>query len=88
MTITRIKAPTLEEVQRTISALEREFNVSSAELQKPEVYTSIPEDVASDWLFALKQQKILIQTYWKSASGPQIRAADHDQRSYQECVAA
>lgn len=82
MKIRRIKAPTLEEVQRTISALEREFNVSSAELHKPEVYTSIPEDVASDWLFALEQQKVLVQTYWKSASGPQVRTADHDMRSY------
>jgi hypothetical protein len=87
MTIKRLKAPTLEEVQRTINAMEREFQVSSADFQKPEIYTSIPEEAAADWHFALQQHAVLAQMYWKAVSGPQRRVRCDD-RSYQESVAA
>lgn len=88
MTIQRMKPPTLEEIQRTIQALEREFHVSSAEFNNNrEVYASLPEDVAADWAFALEQHTVLVQQYWKSASGPQ-RMVTSEECSVQECVAA
>jgi hypothetical protein len=73
MKITRLQPPTIEEVQRTISALEKEFNVSSGNFASSEkVYRSIPEDAAADWDLALRQRDVLrpVETvrYWQTAS--------------------
>ena len=76
MKITRLQPPTLEEVQRTISALEKEFNVSSERFTSSEsVYRSVPEVAAAEWDLALHQLDVLrpVETvrYWQTASVPE-----------------
>jgi hypothetical protein len=92
MKITRLQPPTIEEVQRTISALEKEFHVSSAKFASSErTYRAVPEDIAADWDLALQQLDVLrpVETvcYWQTASGPQCeKQCDADER--REAVAA
>ena len=60
MKITRLQPPTIEEVQRTISALEKEFRVSSGKFASNErAYRSVPEDIAANWDLALHQLDVL-----------------------------
>lgn len=60
MKITRLQPPTIEEVQWTISALEKEFRVSSGKFASNErAYRSVPEDIAANWDLALHQLDVL-----------------------------
>jgi hypothetical protein len=92
MKITRLQPPTIEEVRRTISALEKEFRVSSGNFaSSEEVYRSVPEDVAADWDLALRQLDVLqpVETvqYWQRASVLECEGqCDADER--REAVAA
>jgi hypothetical protein len=92
MKITRLQPPTIEEVQRTISALEKEFHVSSGKFASSDrAYRSVPEDIAADWDLALRQLDVLrpVETvcYWQTASVPECeRQFNADER--REAVAA
>ena len=93
MPITRLKAPTLDEIATTIRSLERQFNVTSGKFQSSkEIYASIPEDAAAEWTYALEQYRVLnssAERYWKTVSGSQT--PDHretDRCDYAASVAA
>jgi hypothetical protein len=97
MAITRLKAPTLSEVNKTIESMEKQFSISSREfVSSDKVYHSIPEDYAAAWEFALEQQRVLqsklpVQQYWMTASKPQTYFEDSDstqRRESQHSVAA
>lgn len=92
MHITRLKAPTVEEIAMTIRSLEQQFQISSGKFQA-DGYALVPEDIAAEWTYALEQRRVLTasaQRYWKTTSGArtQSREVEPDRCDIAASVAA